>query len=223
MAVQLTVTTNTNTVNLSVQKYTTSGVQTITGDGVGGTATNPVLSFPTPVEIGAIEEAPSDGNIYGRKDAEWVEVSVDDELTPDDLAGIQGANGLSAANPAATMADISDKTDKGGYEGTAQDLKDELDAIAGGSQGAIAISDTPTEIGYYYPTESGTYTNAGGLVVDLTDGVTILIYDGTNWGMQVVPVDLANYAWASETFGITTELVDVDSEAITLVQPTITQ
>lgn len=30
-----------------------SGVQSVTGDGVGGTASNPVLSFPTPEEIGA--------------------------------------------------------------------------------------------------------------------------------------------------------------------------
>lgn len=69
-------------------------------------------------------------------------------------------------------------------------LERQLEAIAGGSQGAISISDTPTEIGYYYPTESGTYTNAGGLVVDLTEGITILIYDGTDWDMQVVPIDL---------------------------------
>lgn len=68
-------------------------------------------------------------------------------------------------------------------------LETQLDAIAGGSQGAISIADTPTEIGYYYPTESGTYTNAGNLVVDLTEGITILIYDGTDWGMQVVPIN----------------------------------
>lgn len=30
-----------------------SGVQSVTGDGVGGTADNPVLSFPTPAQIGA--------------------------------------------------------------------------------------------------------------------------------------------------------------------------
>ena len=30
-----------------------SGVQSVTGDGVGGTSTNPVLTFPTPAEIGA--------------------------------------------------------------------------------------------------------------------------------------------------------------------------
>jgi len=32
---------------------TASGVQSVTGDGVGGTASNPVLTFPTPAEIGA--------------------------------------------------------------------------------------------------------------------------------------------------------------------------
>jgi len=32
-----------------------SGVQTVTGDGVGGTASDVVMTFPTPTEIGALQ------------------------------------------------------------------------------------------------------------------------------------------------------------------------
>jgi len=37
------------------------GVQTVTGDGVGGTATDVVLTFPTPAEIGAYPDTNPDG------------------------------------------------------------------------------------------------------------------------------------------------------------------
>lgn len=70
-------------------------------------------------------------------------------------------------------------------------VEEEVTAAVSGYRGPIAISDTPTEPGIYQPIESGTYINAGGLVVDLSDGLITLGFDGTDWGMQVVPVDLA--------------------------------
>tara|TARA_R110002050_G_scaffold69507_2_gene150333 strand:+ start:15501 stop:17339 length:1839 start_codon:yes stop_codon:yes gene_type:complete len=81
------------------------------------------------------------------------------------------------------------KLNKGGYEGTAQDLKDELDAVSSGYQGKLAIEDTPAEDGYYTATESGTYTNAGSIVVDLSLGATTIIKSGATYTKVVVPID----------------------------------
>src|SRR5699024_11219993 len=53
------------------------GVQSVTGDGVSGTPEDVVMTFPTASEIGAIEDAPSDGKQYVRKDANWDEVATD--------------------------------------------------------------------------------------------------------------------------------------------------
>lgn len=56
-------------------------------------------------------------------------------------------------------------------------------------KGSIAPTDTtPTQDGTYVPTISGTYTNAGGQVVNLNDGYTTLILTGSVWSKQVVPV-----------------------------------
>lgn len=66
-------------------------------------------------------------------------------------------------------------------------------AAAAAFRGGLAIADTPTGNGFWLPTESGTYTNAGSIVVDLTDGLTVLAYDGTTWTAVVVPIDLSDY------------------------------
>ena len=60
-----------------------AGVESITGDGVGGTPKNPVLTFPTPAEIGA-----------------------QDDLGTDINAALLAANVPSGTNPFATEADI---------------------------------------------------------------------------------------------------------------------
>lgn len=62
-----------------------------------------------------------------------------------------------------------------------------------GYKGALAIADTPTEDGFYFASESGTYTNAGGLVVDLNAGLNIIsVEEGrTVFELVVIPVDLS--------------------------------
>ncbi len=49
--------------------------------------------------------------------------------------------------------------------------------------GTLAIADTPTLDGYYFASESGTYVNAGNLVVDLGTGLAIIIKKGGNYSI----------------------------------------
>src|SRR5690606_18573226 len=59
--------------------------------------------------------------------------------------------------------------------------------------GSLAIADTPTQDGFYFASESGTYANAGGLVVDLNEGINIIsVTEGqTVFEKVVVPVDIS--------------------------------
>lgn len=66
-----------------------------------------------------------------------------------------------------------------------------IDGAVSGYKGTIYIADTPTLDGYYTPMESGTYTNAGGLVyspttTDLGKSVTF-IKTGASWVKNSVP------------------------------------
>lgn len=60
--------------------------------------------------------------------------------------------------------------------------------------GSIDLSTpTPTQTGIYVPTVSGTYTNFGGLVVDLTAGYTTITFSApSTYAKQVVPISAAN-------------------------------
>lgn len=59
-----------------------------------------------------------------------------------------------------------------------------IDADAGfGGDLVVADDPDPTKPTWYFAKESGTYTNAGGLVVDLSGKLVILNYDGTTWSM----------------------------------------
>tara|TARA_R110002096_G_C14661308_1_gene728014 strand:+ start:16445 stop:18289 length:1845 start_codon:yes stop_codon:yes gene_type:complete len=53
--------------------------------------------------------------------------------------------------------------------------------LFGGSEfkGVLLIADVPSDDGWYFAYETGTYTNAGGLVVDLTNGFTIIVVSST--------------------------------------------
>jgi lysophospholipase L1-like esterase len=64
-------------------------------------------------------------------------------------------------------------------------------ALTSGWRGVLLIADTPTEDGFYTAGESGTYTNAGGLVIDLTEGVNYINVSGTQtvFTKTVIPVD----------------------------------
>lgn len=65
--------------------------------------------------------------------------------------------------------------------------------VQGSFGGSASPSDTPniTNNIWYFATISGTYTNFGGLVVDVTEGLTILVYDGSVWEKSVVPIDFS--------------------------------
>lgn len=67
-------------------------------------------------------------------------------------------------------------------------LEDRIDGVATGYQGELAIADTPLANGYYLATESGTYTNAGSVVVDLNNGLTLIHKDSTNYSTTVIPI-----------------------------------
>src|SRR5690606_3703503 len=62
--------------------------------------------------------------------------------------------------------------------------KQQVDALLTSSFGGkLMIADTPTPTApiWFFAGESGTYANAGGLVVDTNGKLVILNYDGTNW------------------------------------------
>lgn len=67
-------------------------------------------------------------------------------------------------------------------------------------RGAITLaSAAPTVIGSYIPTQSGTYTNFGSKVIDLTTGSAIIIYDGTTFSVQKTTIDLTLYVKKSDS------------------------
>lgn len=84
------------------------------------------------------------------------------------------------------------------------------DLTAAGHRGNLTIAETPTGNGWWFASQTGTYTNAGGLVVDLSEGLTILSYNGSAWTKAVVPLDLGGYT-TTET--LLTYLLDGYSES----------
>lgn len=58
-------------------------------------------------------------------------------------------------------------------------------------RGKLLIADTPTLDGWYFAGESGTYTNAGGLVVSLADTLTIIIVADTQTTFEKVEIPLS--------------------------------
>jgi hypothetical protein len=79
------------------------------------------------------------------------------------------------------------------FDDNMQAIKDLQQGIAFG--GAIDLTTpTPTTPGYFFPTVNGTYTNFGGLVIDLTLGVTTISFNGGIFKKQAVPIDLSLYA-----------------------------
>jgi hypothetical protein len=69
----------------------------------------------------------------------------------------------------------------------------EMSAISSGLQGVIIhTSPAPTEDGYYRCNVTGTYTNFGNIVVDLSQGITdIFVSDSqTTFTKNVTPIDV---------------------------------
>lgn len=92
------------------------------------------------------------------------------------------------------------------YNITRDELFAQLGGIVSGFQGELAISDTPTEDGMYIPTESGVYSNAGGIEVDLSAGITFIVKNGPDFSEIVYPVDLSSVSVYPDN--ITSDLLD---------------
>ncbi|MDM1366356.1 SGNH/GDSL hydrolase family protein [Myroides marinus] len=58
----------------------------------------------------------------------------------------------------------------------------------GGFQGVLEINEKRVDSGFYIPTESGTFINAGNVVVDLSQGINFVTYDGDKWAVAMVPI-----------------------------------
>lgn len=74
-------------------------------------------------------------------------------------------------------------------------VQDQLIGIASGYKGFLAIADIPTEDGYYYASESGTYTNAGGLVVSLSNQITIITVSDTQSVFEKVEIPISDMGY----------------------------
>lgn len=83
---------------------------------------------------------------------------------------------------------------------------DRIDALTSGFIGALAIADTPTEDGVYIASESGTYVNAGSLVVDLTNTISFISVTATQTVFELteIPITLSGYS-------VVTNLTDFDT------------
>ena len=66
-------------------------------------------------------------------------------------------------------------------------------SLIGGIAKPLAIADaTPTTAGWYKPTTSGTYANAGGLVAQVGYD-TLFYFDGTTWSLVAVDMSISNF------------------------------
>ena len=110
-----------------------------------------------------------------------------------------------------SLSDFFVKADSSGVanKNTIQELSNLLKTVDDTAfKGSIAIADVPTENGWFFASESGTYTNCGGLVIDTTDNIAIIIVSGTfdtfnkidipvNITIDAVPTDGSNNAVSS--------------------------
>lgn len=91
----------------------------------------------------------------------------------------------------------------------------EFQSLIGGIAKPLAIADaTPTTAGWYKPTTSGTYSNAGGLVAQVGYD-TLFYFDGTTWSKVEVkmPTPIENYYTNNNTYNLEPEQI-VPSEAL---------
>ena len=91
----------------------------------------------------------------------------------------------------------------------------EFQSLIGGIAKPLAIADaTPTTAGWYKPTTSGTYANAGGLVAQKGYD-TLFYFDGTTWSLITVdmPTPITNNYTIENTYNIDPDQI-VPSEAM---------
>jgi hypothetical protein len=65
--------------------------------------------------------------------------------------------------------------------------------------GVLAIADTPTQDGIYIASESGTYINAGGLIVDLQSTITYISVSGSQTVFDLIEIPIESIG----TFSVT--------------------
>lgn len=76
----------------------------------------------------------------------------------------------------------------------AEELTILINGIPTAFRGSISLADPePTEDGVYFFSESGTYTNFGNVVVDLSDGLVYGTKVGSTYTATVVPIDIVGY------------------------------
>jgi len=90
---------------------------------------------------------------------------------------------------ATTWNDNLNSTSKNSLRDKFELIASQINGAVSGFQGLLDIADTPTIDGYYIAAESGTYINAGNLVINLDDGLTIIYKSGTNYDFSVTPLD----------------------------------
>ena len=73
------------------------------------------------------------------------------------------------------------------YKNTLQELINFINVTSGlAFRGSLAIADTPALDGWYFPSETGPYTNAGGVVVTLANNFNIIIASSTQTVFQLL-------------------------------------
>lgn len=78
--------------------------------------------------------------------------------------------------------------------------KSEVNAIASAGIKDVQPSSVNDNLpGLKFPTESGTYSNYGGLVIDITEGLNLIFSDGdTDFKKVLIPIDLSGYLQENE-------------------------
>lgn len=87
---------------------------------------------------------------------------------------------------------------------TIRDISDLLTASSDlAFNGSISASETPSENGWYFASESGTYANLGGMVIDTSDNIVIVIISGTYNVFNKIDVPVSVNIDSTPTLGST--------------------
>lgn len=88
--------------------------------------------------------------------------------------------------------------------------------IVSGFQGSLAIADTPSADGTYIASESGTYTNAGSLVVDLTTYLTYIVVSDSQTTFEKIEVTIPSpYLLSGGYSGTGQDIYDLNTSKAT--------
>ena len=71
----------------------------------------------------------------------------------------------------------------------------QIAALTTNNVGSLAVADTPTQDGIYIAEESGTYVNAGGLVVDLTSTLVYISVSGSQTAFNLIEIPISSLGY----------------------------